>query len=959
PWDKGERLARLVRKERTLLVLDGVEPLQWGPGVQLGQLKDPALEALVKELGAQNKGLCLITSRIAVADLDGMEGERVRAEELGSLSPEAGAELLKTRGAKGTDEELRGASSEYKGHGLALTLLSGYIRKRHKGDIRQRAHIPLLEGEPAQRMMGIYERWFAGKPEIAVLRLLGLFDRPAPEDEIAALRAMPYVPGLTMFLKGLKGGAWNEAVTTLQDVGLLAAASDHDDRLDAHPLVREHFGAQLRQKRPDAWREGHRRLYVYLSEKAKPLPNTIEEMAPLYAAVVHGCLAGKHQEALEEVHLTRIRRANEAFSIHKLGAFGSEVAVLSAFFDPPWERLALALSEPAQAFVLNEAGFALRALGRLQDAAGLVRLSLEQHVAQQTWEGAAVNASNLSDLLQSLGQLSEALQQARKSVEFADMSGDAFHRISKRARLAAALHAIGIQEEAATLFEEAERMQKERQPNFPMLYSLQGFHYCDLLLDQGRDAEVQRRAAQTLKIDEGAHSLLSIAVDHISLGRAHTLAVQRGLADHLTEATTRLEQAVDGLRRAGQQDRLPLGLLARAALRVCTRDFPAARHDLDETLTLATRCGFRLHEADAHLGHARLALAEGHPTPAREHLAKARRIITETGYHRRDGELSELEATASTMVETAPPQAPPSVPPPAPAPRIARSMPTLPLFPQPILDAYRDRKLAVLFGSGLSIGVPGNFPRWSELPERLLDEAAKQSVWTPKQIQHKRDFFKDGYVSLSDMLAELDTLKTALGKARKYRAALTSIFMPQGAMFGDSHRALAELDVNVVLTTNYDHLFEAADPPPRRLPYTWLKADKALDDLQGGRSVLLKIHGTAEDDDSVVMTRTEYDKAAAHVPYQRAMSYLLQSYTFLLVGYGINDPLDLDLVFDLNAGAFGAAARTHYALMHKSVTATDRDRWQRDMNIQVVPYDDHGDLPAILRALAGTRRNPP
>src|SRR5262249_41036745 len=50
PWDKGERLAALVRKQRTILVLDGVEPLQWGPGVEQGKLKDPALQALVKEL---------------------------------------------------------------------------------------------------------------------------------------------------------------------------------------------------------------------------------------------------------------------------------------------------------------------------------------------------------------------------------------------------------------------------------------------------------------------------------------------------------------------------------------------------------------------------------------------------------------------------------------------------------------------------------------------------------------------------------------------------------------------------------------------------------------------------------------------------------------------------------------------------------------------------------------------
>ncbi len=933
PWDKGERLARLVRKERTLLILDGVEPLQWGPGVQLGKLKDPALEALVKELGAHNKGLCLIASRIALADLEAMAGNKVRAKDLSSLSPEAGAELLKARGAKGAHEEMREASTEYKGHGLALTLLGNYIRKRYKGDIRQRAHIPLLEGQPAQRMMGIYERWFAGKPEIAVLRLLGLFDRPAPKDEIAVLRARPYVAGLTMFLKGLNASAWNEAVTTLQDVGLLARASDQDDRLDAHPLVREHFGQQLRRKQLKAWREGHRRLYVYLKEKAEPLPETLEEMAPLYAAVVHGCLAGKSQEAIDDVYHMRINRAEEGFNARKLGAFGSQVAVLSALFDPPWERLVPGLSDPAQASVLNEAGFGLRALGRLPEAAGLMRLSLEQFVAQKLWRQAAAIAFNLSQLLQALGELSEALAHARKGVELADASGDAGGRVNNRSTLAATLHAMGLRDEATAGFEEAERMAKEVQPTNPLLYSLRGFQYCDLLLDQGRDAEVLERAAQTLRWIEAQDWLLDIGLDHLSLGRAHLFASQRSTAGDVAQASFHLQQAVDYLRRAGQQDYLLLGLLARAALHTHARAFTAACHDLDDALTLATRCGFRLHEADAHLGHARLALAEADPMLARGHLAKARRIVSETGYHRRDVELAALEIEAATRAEREPARVPPSVSPAPPAPRVARPMPTLPPFPQPILDAYRARKLAVLLGSGLSIGLPGNFPRWGDLPGRLLDEVAKQGVWTPKQIQHKRDFFSDGYVSLEGMLAELDPLKTALRSVHKYRAALTSIFMPQGAACGDSHRALAALDVNVVLTTNYDHLFETADPSPGRLSYPWLKSDKALDDIQEGRKVLFKIHGTADDDDSVVMTRAEYDKAAAHVPYQRAMSYLLQSHTFLLVGYGINDPLDLDLVFGLNAGAFGAAARTHYALMHQSVSANDRARWQRDMNI--------------------------
>src|SRR5271166_5686857 len=46
-WEKGERLAKLVAHRRTLLVLDGLEPLQNPPGPQEGRLRDPSLQALL------------------------------------------------------------------------------------------------------------------------------------------------------------------------------------------------------------------------------------------------------------------------------------------------------------------------------------------------------------------------------------------------------------------------------------------------------------------------------------------------------------------------------------------------------------------------------------------------------------------------------------------------------------------------------------------------------------------------------------------------------------------------------------------------------------------------------------------------------------------------------------------------------------------------------------------------
>ncbi|MFT3768823.1 MAG: hypothetical protein QM820_25545 [Minicystis sp.] len=673
PWDKGDRLAELVGGQRTLLILDGVEPLQWGPGAHEGIIKDPALQALVRGLAGQNRGMSLITTRLRVADLEAFAGDKVREKKLEHLSPEAGAELLGVRGARGTPEELRQAAEEYDGHCLALTLLGSFLDEVCDGDIRQRSEIRLFESDDrygihARRIMAAYDRWFAGEAEVAILRMLSLFDRPSRENEIAALREEPVIRGLTNGLQiegtrahrttlrkvhaawrhhqPISAKEWKRAVSALQRAGLLTTEIDatNQQTLDTHPLVRQHFGEHLRREHPEAWREGHRRLYEHLKKAAKPFPDNLEDMTPLYEAVIHGCLAGEGQEALREVHLKRIHRGDEAFSIKKLGAFGNEIAVFSALFESRWERLAPGLGEPEQSLVLHDAGFVLRALGRLPEATELTKLALERALTRGDWEKAASNASSLGELLMARGELTGGLAYLRQSVAHADKSGDRFLRMVGRTKLATILHAMGQAKEAHDYFQEGEQMQKQWQPAHPLLYSLRGFQYCSSLIDERLYADVRARVAQTLHWEAGR--TLDVALGNLSLGRAHLLASQHGSDGDLAQATDYLRQASEGLRRAGAQEFVPLGLLARADLYAFTRDFSAARRDLDEAHRIATRCGFRLHEADAHLGYARLHLAEGNPIAATESLARARAIITDTGYHRRDGELARLETEA-------------------------------------------------------------------------------------------------------------------------------------------------------------------------------------------------------------------------------------------------------------------------------------------------------------------------
>jgi hypothetical protein len=94
-WEKGERLAKLIAHRRTLLILDGLEPLQNPPGPQEGRLRDPSLQALLRELAAFNTGLCVITTRTPVADIADHERTSALRRNLEQLSSDAGAKLLR------------------------------------------------------------------------------------------------------------------------------------------------------------------------------------------------------------------------------------------------------------------------------------------------------------------------------------------------------------------------------------------------------------------------------------------------------------------------------------------------------------------------------------------------------------------------------------------------------------------------------------------------------------------------------------------------------------------------------------------------------------------------------------------------------------------------------------------------------------------------------------------------
>jgi len=217
------------------------------------------MKALLRGLARHNPGLCILTSRTDITDLASYEhrdGSCLR-HPLDSLDPVAARALLRELGVLGPDRELDEAAECFHCHAYDLNLLGNYLAKcTPDRDIRGwQQGFPVLEEDErvhpkpdaagirvghGRRMLRSYERWLeppvssrtwlpawlGGRkprrsPALAVLRLLGLFDRPARSDLLDELRAAPVISGLTEALVNLPQDDWLLALDQLQGLALI------------------------------------------------------------------------------------------------------------------------------------------------------------------------------------------------------------------------------------------------------------------------------------------------------------------------------------------------------------------------------------------------------------------------------------------------------------------------------------------------------------------------------------------------------------------------------------------------------------------------------------------------------------------------------------------------------------------------------------------------------------------
>jgi WD40 repeat protein len=174
----------------------------------------------------------------------------------------------------------------------------------------------------------------------------------------------------------------------------------------------------------------------------------------------------------------------------------------------------------------------------------------------------------------------------------------------------------------------------------------------------------------------------------------------------------------------------------------------------------------------------------------------------------------------------------------------------------------------------------------------------------------------------------------------------------------DAHRLLPSIPFSSVLTTNYDRLLEKVYEDSYKdasfHSFTHRDYPELAMAIRRGEFYLLKLHGTIDRIETIVLGSSDYREAMYRNPaYRQFLKTLFSTKTILFLGFGLTDP-DFNFLLEELKTTFNDYIGPHYALMN-SIEATPL-KWQRfekDYHIKILPYTPSGPHhPKVIEFLA-------
>jgi tetratricopeptide (TPR) repeat protein len=526
-------LSEALDKERTLLVLDGMEVIQFTDdpaSAAYGGIKPTwgEIDKLLRHVLNGPSSVCLITSRVPLRQLETIRGYRHVPLDL--FMPKDGAHLLHSLGVEGKMHALEVCAENLGGHALSLVAAGRYMARRKVAadrladlvddpDVFRRT----AEGEKVKRISEWYRSELSREQEYFLTRL-SLQGR--------SVTAVNY-PVLVLDYRGPTSDAEVEEhiIQPLVERGLVDRFQGGDKviRLTAHPLMKLAFSTWLeldqRKRAHEEWARAAATapgLFFRASDAA-----SLEELQPFVDATEQYLAADNWREAWKVfadrgvgVRLGQLgyyelslKFAKQFEEIHSRNSYWSPFESVGLFDLLAWLSSRLERQEETLAYRRKELVAARQGrIPSLSEVEALVASSLA--VAGFVWEASNIDASD-QKACGNVALAQGAYVQAAKFLRAALKEESGHGRTVAAQPLAEAIYRVNKFDEAAQVLDEG--LQLAIDSGFTCCQGAILWRLIDLALRRGhvdqaqRWAEMRRELRRRLELDAEEHPWLLLA----------------------------------------------------------------------------------------------------------------------------------------------------------------------------------------------------------------------------------------------------------------------------------------------------------------------------------------------------------------------------------------------------------------------------------------------------------------
>ncbi len=254
-----------------------------------------------------------------------------------------------------------------------------------------------------------------------------------------------------------------------------------------------------------------------------------------------------------------------------------------------------------------------------------------------------------------------------------------------------------------------------------------------------------------------------------------------------------------------------------------------------------------------------------------------------------------------------------------------------------IIEELAYNRVIIFFGSGVSACAKkkdGSSPKtWREFITDI------QTI-TRNATDDDKEYIKN-CLDKEDYLSALQAIKNT-SDSGEYGKAVKDAFEsdarnPYEKM--PAHKLIRDLDCKVVITTNFDKIYESCCSTQGYTTLTYNKPTSIIDALKSPNSLIIKAHGTIEEVNDIIFTAEQYYTTQEKYPefYDILFSLFLTN-TVLFLGYSLNDP-DINLVLQM-LHKTASESSPHYIALPRGIPEQKKQLWKKTYNVEIIEYGD-------------------